>query len=174
MKKLAVVAVNRWLSYLFGSLLVMAFVGAAGPVHAAEFFCSSGDVTCLIDAINSANGMPGANVINLEPGRYTLQAVVDELENGLPEITSSIRIQATSEDLSTVIERDPNARRVRMFVVSADGELTLDRITLQGGFRAVILPDSSGPAIGNLGVTKGCSHSRGILFTKVNGSSFLS
>ena len=52
MKKLAVVAVNMWLSYLFGSLLVMAFIGAAEPVHAAEFFCPSGDVSCLIAAKN--------------------------------------------------------------------------------------------------------------------------
>jgi hypothetical protein len=53
MKKLAVVAVNMWLSHLFGSLLVMGFIGAGGPVHAAEFFC--GNVTCLIAKINEAN-----------------------------------------------------------------------------------------------------------------------
>ena len=48
---------------------------AIKPVHAAEFFCSSGDVSCLIDAINSANGMPGEHIINLEPGSYTLQTI---------------------------------------------------------------------------------------------------
>jgi hypothetical protein len=51
MKKSAFVAVNMRLSYLFGSLLVMAFIGAVGPVNAAQFFCSSGNVTCLIAAI---------------------------------------------------------------------------------------------------------------------------
>jgi hypothetical protein len=101
MKKLAFVAVNMWLSYLFGSLLVMAFIGAAGPVHAAEFFCSSGNVTCLIAAINGANGKPGQHTINLDPGGYTLQTIENGSgngANGLPVITGSIRIQASAEE----------------------------------------------------------------------------
>jgi hypothetical protein len=42
---------------------------------AAEFFCPSGNVTCLIAALNEANGMAGEHIINLEPGSYTLQAI---------------------------------------------------------------------------------------------------
>ena len=60
MKKLAVVVVNIWLSSLLWT-----------PVHAAQFFCSSGDVTCLIKAINEANTHAGADTINLDPGTYT-------------------------------------------------------------------------------------------------------
>ncbi len=43
MKKLAVVAINMWLSY---------FLWVPEPTHAADFFCPSGNVTCLIAAIN--------------------------------------------------------------------------------------------------------------------------
>ena len=70
---------DAWLSYLFVSLQLVASIvlilGTLEFVHAADFFCPSGDVTCLIATINSANGMPGEHIINLEPGSYTLQAV---------------------------------------------------------------------------------------------------
>ena len=85
MKKLALMAVNRWLSYLLVSLQLVASIvlilGTLESVHAAEFFCPSGDVTCLIAAINNANGMPGEHVINLEPGSYTLQTI-DNMTDG--------------------------------------------------------------------------------------------
>ena len=77
---------------------------AIEPVHAAEFFCPSGDVTCLIAAINNANGMPGAHVINLEPGSYTLQVVdnISDWAKWATVIKRSILIQATAE-------RSPNS-----------------------------------------------------------------
>src|SRR4030095_5365068 len=105
-------------------------LGALSVVNGAEFFCSSGNVTCLIAAINSANGMPGDHIINLKPGTYTLQSI-DNGANGLPVITSSIRIQASAVDPPTVIERDPNAPAFRIF--SVGGELTLDGVTVQRG-----------------------------------------
>jgi len=146
MKKLALVAVNIWLSYVFGSLLVMVFIGAVGPVHAAEFFCSSANVTCLIAAINEANGMTGKHTINLEPGSYTLHIAADGF-SGLPVITSSIRIQSSADDPPTVIERDPNAPLFRIFAISAGGVLTLDGLTIQRGFAY------PGPGILNRGTT---------------------
>jgi hypothetical protein len=110
---------------------------AIKPVHAAEFFCSSGDVTCLIAKINRANGMPGEHTINLEPGNYTLQTIDNEADflsaNGLPVISGSIRIQATTEDLPTVIERDHTAPSFRIFEVAVGGELTLSGVTIQRG-----------------------------------------
>lgn len=36
--------------------------------QAAQFFCSSGNVTYLIAAINNANRLPGEHAIILEPG----------------------------------------------------------------------------------------------------------
>src|SRR5687768_2204181 len=133
------------------TLLGLCMIKAA---HAAEFFCSSGDVTCLIDAINSANGMPGEHTINLEPGSYTLQTINNgqgSSANGLPVITSSIQIRATADDLPTVIERDPNASAFRIFQVS--GELTLAGVTIQkgGGFPGPSIVFA--PAILNGGVT---------------------
>jgi hypothetical protein len=52
------------------AIFLLAMVGAH-PLFAAEFFCSGGDVTCLIVAINEANGLPGEHTIILEPGNYT-------------------------------------------------------------------------------------------------------
>jgi len=107
---------------------------AIEPVHAAEFFCPSGDVTCLIAAINNANGMPGAHVINLDPGSYTLQTVGDPNGRrvGLPTITGSMRIQATADEPPTVIERDPAGATIfNILTVSATGELTLSGLTVQ-------------------------------------------
>jgi hypothetical protein len=141
-------------------VLTVALLGlwASKAVYAADFFCSSGDVTCLIGAINSANGMPGAHVINLEPGSYTLQVIdnITDGPNGLPSIKRSILIQATAEDLPTVIERDPNipqfiGTQFRIFHVSVGGKLSLEGVTVQrgGGVPAVL----TGPAIFNRGAT---------------------
>jgi hypothetical protein len=143
MKKLGLVALRVWLSALLVILSSMvSIIFTMGTItHAAEFFCYSGNVTCLIAAINEANGMPGEHVINLEPGSYTLQAVDNGqpfFGNGLPVITNSIRIHATTEDLPTVIERDLNAPQFNIFEVSALGKLTLDGVTVQRG-RAAIL-----------------------------------
>jgi hypothetical protein len=154
MKKLYVVAVNMWLSYLFGSLLVMAFIGAVGPVHAAEFFCSSGNVTCLIASINKANKRAGSHTVNLEPGIYTLQMVDNMTDgaNGLPSIKRSIRIQASEDDPPTVIERDPAAPVFRIFNVSVGGELGLDGVIVQRGGGSLSL-SAIAPAIFNRGIT---------------------
>ena len=94
MRKLARTAVNTWLSYSLASLWavtsIVFILGALESVHAADFFCPSGNVTCLIAAINNANGMPGEHAINLEPGIYTLQMVDNMTDgpNGLPSITA--------------------------------------------------------------------------------------
>jgi hypothetical protein len=117
---------------------------------AAEFFCPSGDVTCLIAAINEANGMPGEHVINLEPGRYTLQTVDNPGAsggNGLPVIMRSIRIQGSDDDLPSIIERDFDAPPFRIFQVSVTGQLALAGVTIQGG-----VTGGGGAAILNGGV----------------------
>jgi acetyltransferase-like isoleucine patch superfamily enzyme len=155
MKKLALVAANTLLSYLFVSLWVVvsivSILATLESIHAADFFCPSGNVTCLIAAINDANGMPGGHTINLEPGIYTLQIVnnMTDGENGLPSIRGSIQIQAAADDPPTVIERDPAAQRFRIFHVSAGGELSLEGVTVQRGFSGL----SAGPAIFNRGMT---------------------
>jgi hypothetical protein len=117
-------------------------------VHAAEFFCPSGDVTCLIAAINEANAVDGEHTINLELGSYTLQTIDNGSgtgANGLPVITSSIRIQGSTDDIPTIIELDPDAPRFRIFQVAVGGELTLDGVTIKRG-------SSSVGAIANRGI----------------------
>lgn len=69
--------------FLYVGRLVVLMLAISWPIEslqAAEFFCPSGNVACLIAAINEANGMPGEHVINLEPGTYTLEGI----DNGEP------------------------------------------------------------------------------------------
>lgn len=113
-------------------ILIVSVLMSFERVYAAEFFCSSGNVTCLIAYINEANTLPGQHIINLEPGKYTLQAI-DNAENGLPVIMGALQIKAVNDDLPTVIERDAEALFFRIFSVAARAELTLHGITVQGG-----------------------------------------
>jgi len=61
MKKLALMALNTWLSQLLVGLQTVTSIvfvlGALEPVYGDDFSCASGDVTCLIAKINTANGM---------------------------------------------------------------------------------------------------------------------
>ena len=80
------------------SIGVISFL-VAGTVHlvnAAEFFCVSGDVACLIASINTANNAKAEqHTIFLEPGTYTLTAVDNDTDgpNGLPWIKKTITIR---------------------------------------------------------------------------------
>jgi len=139
MKKLILIHVMAAL------ILVVLLLAKTDSVRAADFFCTSGDVTCLIAAVNSANATPGKHIINLEPGIYTFQTPVSNF-TALPFITGSIQIQAIADEPPTVIERDPAAATIFTILrVSATGELTLSGLTVQR---------SSSPvsAITNLGV----------------------
>src|SRR6187200_1065058 len=81
---------------------------------AATFNCTSGNTTCLIAAINSANSNTEADTITLAPGLYTLAAINNTNEvpdvnppvaaNGLPVITSAITIIGAGAT-STILER---------------------------------------------------------------------
>jgi hypothetical protein len=108
---------------------------ATGPVHAAEFFCSSGNVTCLIAAINDANQNGEENTINLAAGTYTLTSIDNGTTffnaNGLPVITSVMIINGESAE-TTIIERDPGAPNFRILAVDASGRLTLNGLTIRG------------------------------------------
>ena len=130
--------------------MIMFLVGVVAPLHAAKFDCSSGDVTCLIAAINTANGKSGKHTINLEPGVYTLQTPHNPITQiGLPSISRAILIQATADDPPTVIEREPGAPVFAFFTVELSGKLTLDGVTVERSGGAV----TNGLAILNRGVT---------------------
>ena len=151
MKKLGWIEVE-WLPCSLRALhiliLVILIVGKPESADADDFSCSSRDVTCLIAAINAANGLPGKHTITLEPGIYTLQIVDNTTDgpNGLPSVARSIAIESTADDPSTVIERDPGAPLFRIFHISATGELSLSGLVVQRGAGA-----GPGSAILNLG-----------------------
>ena len=109
-------------------------------LHAAVFSCPSGDVACLITAINTANENGEDDTIQLQAGTYTLTAVDNVIENdggnGLPSITSAITITGAGAD-TTIIERDVNGDAFfRIFHVRAGGTLTLEALHIQKGHAA--------------------------------------
>src|SRR5919202_1036352 len=90
--------VERRLSWWLGiacGVLLLSLVSLAPLSQAADFACASGDVACLIDAINQANANGEANTITLEAGTYTLTAVGNDTDglNGLPSITSTLTLR---------------------------------------------------------------------------------
>ena len=135
-------------------IVVLLLVPTLG--QAAEFFCPSGDVTCLVASINDANALPGHHVINLEPGIYTLPMLDNSTDgsNGLPSITGSIEIKASADDpptvIDTVIDTDapPGMQRFRIFHIAVGGDLMLEGLVLQKG-----LGQNRGAALYNRGTT---------------------
>lgn len=104
-------------------------------LYAAEFFCAAGDVTCLIVAINQANSTPAEDTIHLQSGIYTLTVADNDGADGpnaLPLITGRVTIRGAAAE-STFIERDPAAPPFRLAHVAANGNLTVDALSLRGG-----------------------------------------
>jgi hypothetical protein len=103
------------------------------PIQAADFSCPSGDVACLIAAINTANGNGEEDTITLAAGTYTVTAVDNSTdgENGLPSITSPITIQGAGAE-TTMLERASTAPEFRLLHVSVDGVLQIEGLTARG------------------------------------------
>ena len=113
----------------------------------------------LIVSINNANSNgPGTDTINLDPGCiYQLDSVNNTTDgnNGLPSITSSIIINGSG----ATVRRATTAGKMalRLFHISAGGELTLNNITLLDGMGIEPLDvtdpvRNSGGAIYNAGI----------------------
>jgi hypothetical protein len=124
------------LEHIGVGLLVVLLIGALGlaqPLRAAEFTCASGNVACLIDAINQANANGKANRITLRRGTYSMTAA-NNPGNGLPVITSALTITGQGAE-TTIIERTATIGEspFRILTVGAAGTLTLQRLTLRGG-----------------------------------------
>src|SRR6266481_8446879 len=132
----------HWSVCLLAAALVV-YALAPHPVQAKTFHCGAGDVSCLVAAINEANAnRQKKNTIRLEAGTYTLTAIDNTtaeepnglpVANGLPVITSSLTITGQGAE-TTIIERDTSAPFFRILNVAAAGALTLQRLTLRGGF----------------------------------------
>src|SRR4051812_19916790 len=71
------------------------FAAVSRPARAEVFRCQSGDVPCLISAINVANTNGEKNTIRLASGTYSLIGVDNNTDgaNGLPSIASTLRIE---------------------------------------------------------------------------------
>jgi hypothetical protein len=144
---------RSWGAGLMDGLAVVAAMSvvlvAFGPVQAAVFQCPSGDVACLIAAINTANGNGEDDTITLAAGTYTVTTVDHEADgpNGLPSVTSPLTIRGSGAD-STILERAANAPPFRLLHVSADGVLQLEGLTVRGG-----QTDSAGGGLVNRGGT---------------------
>lgn len=111
----------------------------------------SGNVTALIAAINTANSTAEPDIIHLEPGLFVLQSVETDVRGptGLPVISSNITIKGES-DLTTTIQRDPDAPLFRIFHVAAGATLTLENVTVRGG---LLFGVQNGAGIQNFGIT---------------------
>jgi len=130
-------AVRRrpWGLSLACGVCLLSLVSLASPSQAADFACTAGDVTCLITGINMANANGEANTLTLEAGIYTLTTVDNTTDgpNGLPSVTSTLTIQGAGAN-TTVIERVSSAPRFRLLHVAATGGLTLEGLTVRGGW----------------------------------------
>jgi hypothetical protein len=109
-------------------------MGLARPVGAALFSCASGDVACLIAAIDTSNANGESNLIRLAAGTYTLTAANNDTDgsNGLPSITSPLTIGGNGSG-NTIIERAATAPQFRVFHVAQSGLLNLADLTIRGG-----------------------------------------
>lgn len=153
---------RRWLA---AAALLLALGRPPTPTQAATITVVDGEVAIegngrcsLIEALANANnsddgnayadcapGNPtGADTIQLpENGRFVLATADNEQyePTGLPLITSEIIISGNNATLV----RDDNAPPFRLFAISSEGDLTLDRLSLSGGTA------ERGGAIHNLG-----------------------
>jgi len=118
-------------------LVLFLTVGISDMAFATVFFCSAGDVGCLIESIERANKRRGADIIILQAGTYTLTAINNTADagenvptgNGLPSITGRLTIEGAGPD-ETIIQGLSGFRIVH---VAAPGHLTLRGVTIRAG-----------------------------------------
>ncbi len=124
------------LTKIISLLSFLSLLISSVPAHSAVFNISSGDVTGLIAAINTANANGEENTINLDAGIYTLTAINNAApsqgSNGLPVIVSALTLRGLGANL-TILARDPAAPAFRILSVAEGGTLTLDELTIRGG-----------------------------------------
>lgn len=131
------------------ALICLSTATLAGQTHAALFQASS--MAELKDAIEQANSNDEADTITLLSGFKISAADSVEGNTAFPAITSSITIDGQGSD-KTVVERDETDTEYRFFLVTKDGDLTLNAMTLQGGYLGHSqTQDNTGGAVNNRG-----------------------
>jgi hypothetical protein len=131
---------RKRLLYVGTVVYIILILGLLESIHAAEFFCPSGNVTCLIAAIKESNQNGQKNTINLEAGTYTLTTADngDEFRNnanGLPLITGKITIRGQGS-FETTIEGAgvfPSFSGFRILRIEPTGVLILDSLAVRRG-----------------------------------------
>ncbi len=128
---------RRMTSFSSGFLQCFVFlVLISGLSEAAVFNCNSGDVSCLINAIEDANdelNNPGSDTINLDGSAFILVSVNNHTDgsNGLPSVGSTIIINGNG----ATIERSAGAPEFRILHISNPyGNLSLNNLVIKGGF----------------------------------------
>lgn len=114
-------------SRIFIFALIMVVTSRIG--YAVEYTCNNGDSACLIKAIVDANANGEANTIRLGAGTYPLTTPFAP-NVGLPPVTSTLKIQG-ADATTTLIDGEEKVGRI--INVEVNGNLTLDKLTLQGG-----------------------------------------
>ena len=129
---------RKWLFYLGMVVSFIPILGLLESIHATEFFCPAGNVTCLIAAINASNQNFQQNTINLEAGTYTLTTVDNGQvpdANGLPLITGKITIRGKGSSVTTIESAGafPSFSGFRIFRIEPTGFLILDSLAVRRG-----------------------------------------
>jgi parallel beta-helix repeat protein len=97
----------------------------------ADFYVTTGDVSGLNDAINTANTNDEADTIHLEAGLYSILEYNPQDSQTYFHITSPISILGAGR-VRTIIERNADFR-FNFFLIDSLGELRLRDVTLSGG-----------------------------------------
>jgi len=141
-----------WFGVLLACVLFALVMMPAPVAHAATITVPC-DVNALINAITTANTNAGADTLELAAScTYTLTSVnnTDPLgDNGLPQITSEITINARG---ATIQRNNASAPDFRFFQVASGATLRLNDLTLRYG-RVITNPKIDGGAILNKGGT---------------------
>src|SRR5215470_1562204 len=118
-----------------GSIALLLTLANSRIASARVFHCPSGDVSCLIASVRSANEKPGSHTIRLDAGTYTLTATDNTIDgdNALPSITSRLTIEGAGA-ADTIIE---SAAFNRILHISTTGNLTLRHVTIQRGLDGI-------------------------------------
>ena len=153
-----------FLSHLATLFLFFVLASTKNQAFANEYFVAPNDSAGLINAINEANNNSEIDTINLaSESIYSLIDPIDNLVfnpvygiNGLPVINSDNEIIINGNN--STINREGTAQRFRIFAIQFPGKLTLNNITIKGGFSTS--PNIGGGAILNLSGTLIINNSR--------------
>jgi hypothetical protein len=112
-------------------VLFLSSTSLASFANAETIECGTGDVQCLIAAINQANADPNRTIIRLAGGTYLLTATDNDTDgpNALPSIVTRVTINGGEATL----ERASDSPAFRVFHVAPSGHLSLNQLTVRGG-----------------------------------------